>query len=93
MAQCLQSSLDGCIVKTKRKSYSREFMLGVVGFMKNIIFTKRVRNILILNTKTILRWKKDKEKIHKSKKGSKHVVHRHQGHFPKMETPCALMWA
>ena len=33
-----------------------------------------------LNTKT-LRWKKHKAKIHKSKKGSKHVVHQHQGYF------------
>ena len=37
-------SKDGCIhvVKTKKKSYSREFKLGVVGSIKNIIFIKRV---------------------------------------------------
>ena len=46
MAQYLQSSSDGCVVKTKRKSYSREFKVGVLGSMKNEIFTKGVKSIL-----------------------------------------------
>ena len=38
-----------------------------------------------MNTKTVLRWLKDEEKIRGSKKGSKKVKFQRQARFPEME--------
>ena len=73
------------LIKT-RKSYSREEKLKVVGHYysegQNLYQTcKRFS----LNTKTVLRWLKDEEKIRGSKKGSKRVKFQRQARFPEME--------
>ena len=77
-------SEDAATKKKQRKSYTREYKLEVVKFKErnNLYQTCKHYN---LNTKTVLRWVKDKEKIKKGKKGSKHVQHQRKPDFPDME--------
>ena len=71
--------------KRSRKSYTREFKLTVVNFYRanNLYQTSKKFS---LNTKTILRWTGDEEKIKDAKKGSKHVVHVRRAMYPEVET-------
>ena len=71
--------------KRSRKSYTREFKLIVVNFYRanNLYQTSKQFS---LNTKTILRWAGDEEKIKDAKKGSKHAVHVRRAMHPEMET-------
>ena len=71
--------------KRPRKSYTREFKLTVVNFYRanNLYQTSKKFS---LNTKTILRWAGDEEKIKDAKKGSKHAVHVRRAMYPEMET-------
>ena len=70
--------------KAKRKSYAREFKLSVVKYYReNNLYqtTKRFS----LNTKTILRWAAEEEKLKKAKKGSKRAITTRKAAFPEME--------
>ena len=71
----IQLTLDGITQTRKRKSYHREEQLKVVKFYfdneKNLYQTC---NKFSLNSKNVLRWIKDKEKIRKSGKGSKRIL-------------------
>ena len=62
-------SLDSQKSKAKRKSYTREFKLKVVTFYRenNLYQTSK---FFSLNTKTVLRWAQDEQKIEKGKKAS-----------------------
>ena len=78
------SAAGTCSQKLKRKRYSRKFKLKVVTFYRenNLYQTSK---FFSLNTKTILRWARDEEKIEKAKKGSKHVQHHRRAMHPEME--------
>ena len=70
--------------KAKRKCYTREFKLAVVNhYRENNMYQTSRR--FSLNTKTILRWAGDEEKLKKAKKGSKHTVTERKAAFPEME--------
>ena len=70
--------------KNERKSYTREFKLGVVKFYKeNNLY--RTHKAYSLNTKTILRWVRDEKNIEKSRKGSKHIQHHRKAAHPDLE--------
>ena len=69
--------------KAKRKSYAREFKLTVVNhYQENNLYQTSKR--FSLNTKTILRWVADKEKLKKAK-GSKRTITVRKVAFPEME--------
>ena len=83
----LQATLDGQSPgKPKRKSYTRETKLKVVesyyARRKNLYQTCKHYG---LNTKTVMRWIKDEEKIRQSKKGSKHSEHDRRAMYPDVE--------
>ena len=70
--------------KAKRKSYAKELKLFVVKYYReNNLYqtTKRFS----LNTKTILRWAAEEEKLKKAKKGSKRAITTRKAAFPEME--------
>lgn len=72
-------------VKRTRKSYTREFKPTVVNFYwANNPY--QLSKQFSLNTKTILRWTGDKEKITEAKKRIKHTVHVRRAMYPEMET-------
>ena len=75
MAENNQSQTTLTKTKLKRKSYTREKKLEVLEFYKshqsNLYQTSKKFS---LNTKTILRWIKDEEKIKESKKGSRYYI-------------------
>ena len=77
-------SLDSQKSKAKRKSYTREFKLKVVTFYRenNLYQTSK---FFSLNTKTVLRWAQDEQKIEKAKQGSKHVEHNRRAMYPEVE--------
>ena len=77
-------SLDSQKSKAKRKSYTREFKLKVVTFYRenNLYQTSK---FFSLNTKTVLRWTQDDQKIEKAKKGSKHIQHNRRAMYPEVE--------
>ena len=67
--------------KAKRKSYTREFKLTVINhYCENNLYQTSKR--FSLNTKTILRWVADEEKL---KKGSKCTITVRKAAFPEME--------
>ena len=70
--------------KSTRRSYTREFKLGVVAHYRDNTLYATSKHFG-LNTKTILRWAADQDKIRKSKKGSKHVKHQRKSVYPDME--------
>ena len=83
----VQTTLDGQPPdKRRRKSYTRETKLKVVEFyysrQKNLYQTSKHFE---LNTKTVLRWVKDEEKIRHSRKGSKHAKHDRPAKYPDVE--------
>ena len=68
----VQTTIDGTqggAGKQKRQSYKRERKLEVTAFYHSSNLYKTSREFS-LNTKTILRWVKDEQKIRGSKKGS-----------------------
>ena len=84
MASIAAGSLDSQKSVAKRKSYTREFKLKVVVFYReNNLY--QASKLFLLNTKTILRWAHDEQKIEKAKKGSKHVQHHRRALYPEME--------
>ena len=89
MAEAMQTMLTGEAgdsLKKTRKSYSREEKLKVGRHYysdgQNLYQTCRRFS---LNTKTVLRWLKDEEKIRKSKKGNKRVKFQRQVRYPEMD--------
>ena len=70
--------------KSTRRSYTREFKLSVVAHYRDNTLYATSKHFG-LNTKTILRWAADQDKIRKSKKGSKHVKHQRKAVYPDME--------
>ena len=88
MAEAIQATLDGSPSgageKLRRQCYSREKKLEVIAFYQanNLYQTARKFS---LNTKTVLRWHADREKIKKSRKGSKRVDFKRSALFPDME--------
>lgn len=70
--------------KVTRKSYTREFKLEVVKFKETNNLYQTCK-FFKLNSKTVLRWVKDREKIKKGKKGSKHIQHQRRADYPEME--------
>ena len=68
----------------RRKNYSREFKLEVVGLYhtSNLYRTKNQYN---LNTKTILRWVKQERELILSKRGSKRLKGSRKATLPKLE--------
>ena len=64
-----ESAGSASIEEGKRKSYTREFKLGVLHFYKSsgTNFYKTAKNFS-LNTKNVLRWIKDEQKLRESKK-------------------------
>ena len=71
--------------KIPRRSYTREFKLEVVKFKQSKNLYQACKSFK-LNSKTVLRWEKDKDKIKAGKKGSKHVQHCRRADYPEMET-------
>ena len=70
--------------KVRRKSYSREYKLEVAKFYReNNLY--RTSKFYSLNTKTVIRWAKDEEKLKKAKKGSKHLKHNRRAAHPEVE--------
>ena len=86
----IQLTLDGITQTRKRKSYSREEKLKVVKFYfdneKNLYQTCKKFS---LNSKNVLRWIKDEEKIRKSGKGSKRVKFERRAENPATTSACA----
>lgn len=82
-----QLTLDGSIPgSAKRKSYSREKKLLVVKFYhENDNNLYQTCKKFSLNSKTVLRWIRDKKKIKKSSKGSKRVKFGRTAQYPEME--------
>ena len=84
----MQSTVDGSPLpvstKLKRQNYTRERKLEVVAFYhaNNLYKTSKE---FALNTRTILRWVRDEEKIRGSRKGSRRVAFEKSGFFPDME--------
>ena len=70
--------------ETSRKSYPREFKLSVVKFYRENNLYKTSKKFS-LNTKTLLRWKADEEKILDSPTGSRHVKHSKGATYPQTE--------
>ena len=60
------------ITKKKRKSYTRQEKLRVISFYKEHNLYQTCEHFE-LNSKTVLRWVRDKKNITKSKRGSKSV--------------------
>ena len=83
----VQTTIDGMqggARKQKRQSYKRERKLEVIAFYHSSNLYKTSREFS-LNTKTILRWVKDEQKIRGSKKGSRRAVFQRSALFPDME--------
>ena len=81
-----QQVLVESTLKKARKSYSREEKLKVVKYYhengKNLFQTcKRFS----MNSKSVMRWVKDEEKIRGSSKGSKRVKFERRAQYPEME--------
>ena len=86
MAEAVQQVLDESTSKKGRKSYSREEKLKVIKYYhdngKNLYKTcKRFS----MNSKSVMRWVKDEEKIRGSNKGSKRVNFDRRAQYPEME--------
>ena len=86
MAEAVQHVLVESTSKKGRKSYSREEKLKVVKYYydngKNLYQTcKRFS----MNSKSVMRWVKDEEKIRGSSKGSKRVKFERRAQYPEME--------
>ena len=87
MAEAVQQVLVESTSKKTRKSYSREEKLKVVKYYhdngKNLYQTcKRFS----MNSKSVMRWVKDEEKIRgSSSKGSKRVKFDRRAQYPEME--------
>ena len=82
----VQTTIDGTqggAGKQKRQSYKRERKLEIIAFYhaKNLYKTSREFS---LNSKTVLRWVKDEQKIWESKKGSRRAFFQ-RALFPDME--------
>ena len=82
----LQATLDDQPPdKQTRNSYTRETKLKVIEFYysrrKNLYQTCKHFE---LNTKTVMRWIKDEQKIRDSKKGSKHADHDRRAKYPEI---------
>ena len=81
-----QLVFDLQVSKRKRKSYGREEKLKTLKFYRD-----NGRNLyktckrFSLNTKTVLRWIKDEEKIRSRSKGSKRVKFERKAMYPEME--------
>ncbi len=71
-------------VKKKRKSYTRENKLKVV-YVEGERNLYRTCKKYSLNTKMVVRWINDEEKIRDSHKGSKRVKFQQTAQFPDME--------
>ena len=73
-------------LKRSRRSYTREEKIRVVSWYKeNDSNLYKTCKKFTLNTKTVMRWIKDEEKIKKSKKGTKRVMFIRSAQFPLME--------
>ena len=72
--------------KQKRKSYTREFKLSVVQYLRqnNHNVSQTARHFSI-DRKMVQRWVKDEEKIKASSKGSKKSKHERRADYPEME--------
>lgn len=71
-----QATLSGETAKATRRSYTREFKLGVVAqYRASTLYA--TSKVYCLNTKTILRWAHPK--------GSKHAKHNSKGTFSDLE--------
>lgn len=81
----VQVTLTGESPTRKRKSYTREEKLKVLFFYhgNNLYQTCKKFD---LNSKTVLRWIKDEDKIKKTKKGRKRVQFQRSSQYPEMET-------
>ena len=82
-----QVTLDGTSPagsKASRKSYTREYKLSVVEVYRSSTLYATAKRFG-LNTKTILRWAADEEKIRQSSKGSKHAKHCRKADYADME--------
>ena len=81
-----EAVLTGNAQVRKRKSYAREEKLRIVNSYyengKNLYQTCKTFS---MNSKTVLRWIKDEEKIRKSKKGSKRVKFVRSAQYPVLE--------
>ena len=85
MASAQQVTLTGTpVVKTPRKSYTRETKLAVVAFYRENNLYKTSKKFE-LNTKTILCWAAQEKQLTKSSKGSKHCSKARKPDHPEME--------
>ena len=82
--QTIIDGTQGGTGKQKRQSYKLEKKLEVITFYHSSNLYKTSREVS-LNTRTILRWVKDEQKIRGSKKGSRHAVFQRSALFPDME--------
>ena len=72
------------VAKRKRQSYTRERKLEVIAFYhRNNLYQTSKK--FALNTKTVLRWVREEEKIRETKKGSRRVAFEKSAFFPDME--------
>ena len=77
--------------KKARKSYSREEKLKVVkNYHDNGKNLYRTCKRFSMNSKTVMRWVKDEEKIRGSSKGSKRVKFDRRAQYPEMEAKLYL---
>ena len=80
-----QLTLDGTVQKAKRRSYTREEKLKVIGFYhsngKNLYQTCKKFS---LNTKTVLRWIHAEEAIRDSGKGRRRIDFKRTAMHPDM---------
>ena len=83
MAEAVQQLLVESTLKKARKSYSRKEKLKVVKYYHDN--GKNLYKRFSMNSKSVMRWVKDEEKIRGSSKGSKRVNFERRAQYPEME--------
>ena len=85
MAEAVQQVLDESTSKKGRKSYSREKLKVVKYYHDNGKNLYKTCKRFSMNSKSVMRWVKDEEKIRGSNKGSKQVNYDRRAQYPEME--------